>query len=157
MATSPARRSIASTWALFLEREAAHAPTRQARAVFDPHRLSAYLASGEPERALPMLIESERDFPDDYNAPARLARVYLTASRLDEAKAAIDRAVARVYGPRSLRVLGLAADIAKARADLEGERVALEHALVRTTHAILNDNQRKLRSNLENRLRDLSR
>lgn len=150
-------KATAETWAAFLEREAARAPTRQARAVFDPHRLSAYLAAGQPERAVPMLVESERDFPDDYNPPARLARAYLTAGRLDDAKAAVERAGARVYGPRSLRVFLLAADIAKARGDRAGERAALEQALARTTTAVLNDNQKRLRADLEKRLRDLLR
>jgi thiol-disulfide isomerase/thioredoxin len=150
-------KTLAQTWARFLEREAARAPNKQARAVFDAHRLSAYLASGEPERALPMLSESERDFPEDYNPPARLARAYLVMKRLDEARAAIDRASARVYGPRSLRVFALAADIAKARSDASAERAALEQAIARTSQAILNDNQKKLRADLEKRLRDLSR
>lgn len=150
-------KATAETWAAFLEREAARAPSKQARAVFDPHRLSAYLAAGQPERAVPMLLESERDFPDDYNPPARLARAYLTAKRLDDAKAAVDRASARVYGPRSLRVLVLAADIAKARGDAPGERAALEQALTRTAHVVLNENQRKLREDLEKRLRELPR
>jgi thiol-disulfide isomerase/thioredoxin len=145
----------AQAWASFLEGEAARAPTKQARAVFDAHRLSAYLAAGAPERALPMLNESERDFPDDYNPPARLARAYLTSKRLDDARAAIERASARVYGPRSLRVFALAADIAKARGDRPAERAALEQALGHTAHAVLNDNQKKLRSELEARLHAL--
>jgi hypothetical protein len=148
-------KATAEAWASFLEREAARAPTKQARAVFDPHRLAAYLAAGKPERALPMLSASERDFPDDYNPPARLARAYLTANQLDDAKAAIDRAGERVYGPRCLRVFSLAADIARARGDRAGERRALEEAIGRTARAVLNDNQKKLRAELEKRLREL--
>jgi hypothetical protein len=104
-----------------------------------------------------MLDESERDFPDDYNPPARLARAYLTMKRLDEARAAIARASARVYGPRSLRVFALAADVAKARGDAASQQTALESALSHTARAILNDNQKKLRGELEKRLRDLPR
>lgn len=150
-------KAMARTWASFLEQAAARAPNTAARAVFDPHRLSAYLAAGEPERAVPMLLESERAFPDDYNPPARLARAYLTMKRLDDAHAAIERAAARVYGPRALRVLGLAAEIAKARADVPGERAALERALARTDHAVLNDNQKKLRAEIAERLRALGK
>jgi thioredoxin-like negative regulator of GroEL len=150
-------KAMARTWASFLEQAAARAPNKEARAVFDPHRLSAYLAAGEPERAIPMLLESERAFPDDYNPPARLARAFLTMKRLDDAHAAIDRAAARVYGPRSLRVLGLAAEIAKARADVPGERAALEQALTRTEHAVLNENQKKLRAEIAERLRALGK
>ena len=150
-------KATAQTWAAFLEGEAARAPTKQARAVFDPHRLSAYLAAGEPQRAIAMLEQSERDFPTDYNPPARLARAYLTMKQLDQARAAIDRASSRVYGPRSLRVFGLAADIAKARGDAAAERTALEQALSHTAGAVLNDNQKKLRAELEKRLHDLPR
>lgn len=150
-------KTMARTWATFLESVAAKAPTRQARAVFDAHRLSAYLAAGEPERAIPMLTQSEREFPADYNPPARLARAYLTMKRLDDAKAAIGRASSRVYGPRSLRVFALAADIAKESRDVAGERAALEQALARTSNAVLADNQKKLRAELEKRLRDLGR
>ncbi|MDB5215229.1 MAG: Chromosome partition protein smc [Myxococcaceae bacterium] len=148
-------KATARAWASFLEQAASRAPTKQARAVFDPHRLSAYLAAGEPERAIPMLTESERDFPDDYNPPARLARAYLTAKRLDDARAAIERAGTRVYGPRSLRIFDLAADIAKARGDVAAERAALEQGLARTTHVVLNENQKKLRASLEKRLHEL--
>jgi thiol-disulfide isomerase/thioredoxin len=146
-------KATARSWAAFLEHEASRAPSKQARAVFDAHRLSAYLAAGEPERAVAMLTESERDFPDDYNPPARLARAYLTMKRLDDAQAAILRASARVYGPRSLRVFALAADIAKARGDVAGERAALEQALARTSKVVMNENQKKLRAELEKRLR----
>ncbi|GAC1549635.1 MAG: hypothetical protein NVS3B10_12910 [Polyangiales bacterium] len=150
-------KATARAWASFLEQAASNAPTKQARAVFDPHRLSAYLAAGEPQRAVPMLTESERDFPGDYNPPARLARVYLTEKRLDDASSAIERAASRVYGPRSLRVFDLSADNAKARGDAAAERAALEQGLARTSHVVLNENQKKLRATLEKRQRELGR
>ena len=146
-------KTLAKEWASFLEGEARRAPSKSARVVFDAHRLSAYLAADEPSRAVPMLQESERDFPDDYNPPARLAKAYLTMKQLDDARAAIDRAAARVYGPRSLRVFSLAADIAKAKGDVAAERAALEQAIARTkTGPAMNDNQKKLRADLEKRL-----
>jgi hypothetical protein len=74
---------------------------------------------------------------------------------LDEARDAIQRAGNRVYGPRSLRVFALAADIAKARGDVAGERAALEQAAARTSKSVLNENQKKLQSELETRLRKL--
>ncbi len=77
--------------------------------------------------------------------------------RLDDAQAAIGRASARVYGPRSLRIFALAADIAKARGDVPAERAALEQAQARTAKAVLNEGQTKLRAELEKRLRDLPR
>lgn len=146
-------KALAKEWAAFLEGEAKKAPSKSARVVFDAHRLSAYLAADEPARAVPMLQESEKDFPEDYNPPARLAKAYLTMKQLDDARAAIDRAATRVYGPRSLRVFSLSADIAKAKGDVAAERAALEQAILRTkTGPAMNDNQKKLRADLEKRL-----
>jgi tetratricopeptide (TPR) repeat protein len=122
-------RKAAAGWALFLEGEAARAKSPEARTVFDSHRLVAYMEMGEPQRAIPMLEASERDFPKDYNPPARLAAAYKEMKRWDEALAATDRALARAYGPRTLRILGTRAEILLARGDKEGARATLEKAL----------------------------
>jgi len=92
-------RALARQWCDFLEAETARAPSRAARAVFDSHRMLAYAAVGEPEKAIPMLEQSERDFPDDYNPKARLAKVYLDLGRFDESLLAVRGAEAKVYGP----------------------------------------------------------
>ena len=149
------KKAVAAKWAAFLEREAANAKSNEARAVFDAHRLSAYIALGDPSRAIAMLAQSEREFPEDYNPPARLARAYLELARLDDARAAIERAASRVYGPRALRVFALAADIAKARKDRAAERHALERALSKTEGTVLSEGQKKLRASLAKRLAEL--
>jgi thiol-disulfide isomerase/thioredoxin len=148
-------RAVAERWVSYLEGEAKRAATKQARAALDPDRVSAYFALGTPDRAIPMLEQSERDFPEDYNPPARLAMVYLHAKDLDRAQAAIDRAVARVYGPRAMNVFSNAADVAHARGDRAAERRALEQALARTEHAVLTPVQKKRRGRLEKRLAEL--
>lgn len=124
-----AARRIALAWATFLEGEAAAAPTPAARAVFDAHRLRAYLTLDEPEKAVPMLERSEHDFPDDYNPPARLAAALLASKRTGEALAASRRALDRAYGPRKLTLLSLQADILLARGDTRGAVDALRAAL----------------------------
>ncbi len=126
---SAAARATTEAWAEFLEGEAARARTPDERAVFDSHRLSAYLELGEPERAIPMLRRSERDLPGDYNPPARLAVAYLRMGRLDDALSASDRALAKAYGPRKLRILLNRADILVAKEDPAGARRTLEDAL----------------------------
>jgi hypothetical protein len=83
----------AEAWAAFLEAAAARAKSPEQRAVFDAHRLSAYLELAQPERAIPMLQASEADLPGDYNPPARLALAYLRMKKLDEALASSDRAL----------------------------------------------------------------
>jgi len=111
--------SLATSWATFLEARARAASTPAARAVFDAHRLLAYVALGDAGRALPMLAESERDFPDDYNPPARMAKALLELRRYDDALGAVDRALGKGYGPRKLRLYSLKADILAAKGDLE--------------------------------------
>ncbi|MGZ3421466.1 MAG: thioredoxin family protein [Polyangiales bacterium] len=139
----------ARAWATFLETEAGKAKDPDARQVFDSHRMLAYLELGEGEKAVPMLLASEKDFPEDYNPPSRLAKVYMVLGRNAEAQAAIDRALAKAYGPRRLRLWSLAADIAKARNDLAGEKAALDKGIAEAK-AMPNANQ-KLLQHLEER------
>jgi tetratricopeptide (TPR) repeat protein len=119
----------AEAWAAFLEAQAAAAQTPEQRAVFDSHRLSAYLELGQPERAIPMLQASEKDLPGDYNPPARLALAYLKMKKPDEALAASDRALPKVQGPRRLSVLQTRADIFAAKGDAAAARETLQQAL----------------------------
>jgi tetratricopeptide (TPR) repeat protein len=119
----------AEAWAGFLEAQAAAARSPEQRAVFDSHRLSAYLELGQPERAIPMLQASEADLPGDYNPPARLALAYLRMKKLEEALAASDRALPKVMGPRRLTVLQTRADIFAARGDTAAWRATLQQAL----------------------------
>ena len=54
--------------------------------------------------------------PDDYNPPARLARVLFEQGKLPEAEAAVDRALAKMTrGQRRVGVLGLKARILEKR------------------------------------------
>ncbi len=128
-------RAAAADWAQLLESAAAQAETPSARAVFDAHRLAAYLALGQPERALPMLAASERDFPNDFNPPARLALAFAALKRYEEALAASDRALARVRGPRRITILRARAEILDSKGDhpaalrVLGEALALAESL----------------------------
>src|SRR5262249_3955441 len=123
-------KSCAREWLAFLEGEAAKAPTHEARTVFDSHRLSALLTLGEPEGALAFLLQSKKDFPKDYNPNARLANVYRMLKRYDDALAESDEALAKVYGPRKLRVYVDRSSIFLAKSDTVSARKTLEAALV---------------------------
>jgi tetratricopeptide (TPR) repeat protein len=123
------RTKVLEEWAAYLEAEAAKGETPEARAAFDAHRITAYLELGQPERGIPMLEASERDFPDDYNPPARLALAYRGMKRYDEALAASDRALARAYGPRKLVLLNTRADIYDRKGDPAGAKKTREDAL----------------------------
>ena len=116
-------------WSAFLEEAAASSKTAEQRAVYDSHRLSAYLDLGTPEKAIPMLEQSERDFPQDYNPPARLAFIYKALKDYDKALAASDRALALVYGPRKLNVLSVRADIYAEKGDPKAARETIVQAI----------------------------
>lgn len=122
-------RKDAEAWAGFLEGQAAAAKTPEQRAVFDSHRLSAYMELQQPERAIPMLQATEKDLPDDYNPPSRLAVAYMAMKKPDEALAASNRALPKVTGPRRVQVLQRRSDIFTARGDAAAAREALEQAL----------------------------
>lgn len=124
-----AARETGVAWAAFLESAAGRARTPHERTVFDSHRVSAYLEIGAPERALPMLEASQRDFPDDYNPPARLALVYKALERWDEGLAACDRALALAYGPRKLLYYNTRVDLLVGKGDRDAARRTLAEAL----------------------------
>jgi tetratricopeptide (TPR) repeat protein len=130
-------KQVATAWAAYLEGEAQRAVDATARSVFDAHRLEAYLAIGAPDRAVAMLRQSARDFPGDYNPPARLARAYLAMKQDDDAVAAIDRALALVYGPRALRLYATKADILEAKGDRLGAAAALNDGVAKARAAAL--------------------
>ena len=115
--------------AAFLEGEAAKAKTAEQRMVYDSHRLSEYLTLKEPEKAIPMLEQSERDLPTDYNPPARLALAYKAMGKYDEALAASDRALKLVYGPRKIGVYRTRADIYTAKGDKDAAKQVINEAI----------------------------
>ncbi|MDQ3280183.1 MAG: thiol reductase thioredoxin [Acidobacteriota bacterium] len=121
--------ALKAEWVSFLESAAARAKTAEQRAVYDSHRLSAYLDLGTPEKAIPMLQQSERDFPNDSNPPARLAAAYRAMKKYDEALAASDRALSKISGPRRLNVLTTRADIYKDKGDLDSARKTIAEAV----------------------------
>ena len=130
-----AKNALLREHAAYLEGRADAAKTAAGRAVFDSHRLGAYLELGEPERAVPMLERSERDFPDDYNPPARLAVALDATKKFDDAAAASDRALAKAYGPRKIGILQKRADIETHRGDAFAAKRYLEDA-VRAAEAL---------------------
>lgn len=147
-----AAQHLTQEWSSFLDAEAAKAKTAEQRAVYDPHRLSAYLELKTPEKAIPMLEQTERDFPDDYNPPARLALAYKAMKQYDQALAASDRALKLVYGPRKLTVLRARAEIYLEKGDKEAAKKTVAEALAYAKS--LPDGQRNARTiaSLEKRL-----
>jgi tetratricopeptide (TPR) repeat protein len=122
-------RRLREEWAAFLEREAAKAKSPDQRAVFDSHRLTVYLGLKQPEKAIVMLEQSERDLPKDYNPPARLISAYKAAGRYDDALAASDRALKLAYGPRKIGIYRNRTSVFIAKGDKDSARKTLEEAI----------------------------
>lgn len=121
---------LGAQWLAFLDAQAAKAATPAARAVFDPHRLVASLASKQPAKMIEPLQQSEKEFPKDYNPPARLAVAFREAGKLEEAQQAIERALNKCKeGPRKLRLFETKASILEKKGDAAGKKKTLEEAV----------------------------
>ena len=109
-----------------LEDAAAKAGSPEAARVFDYERMGTYLALGRGDDAVKLFEGRVRDFPDSYEAWARLASTLHAISRDKEALPALEKAITLAYGPRKLRYLGLRAEIQSALGDLDGAVASLE-------------------------------
>lgn len=122
--------ALARGWADYLEREAALAPTPQARAVFDAHRLGAALAAKTPARVVDTLRLSEAQLPKDWNPSARLATAYRELGRFDDALAAMERALGKCSeGPRRICLFKAKATLFDKKGDLAGRRATAQQGL----------------------------
>ena len=122
-------KTVAVLWLDWLDAQAKGAKSSEVRAALDGYRVAAATRAGAPERVLEAIQSSERELPDDYNPPARLAAVYREMKRYDDALAASDRALAKVYGPRKVTVLAARATILEKKGDAAGARDVLTQAL----------------------------
>jgi len=120
---------VAKAWQTFLDDAAAKAKTPAARAVFDAHRVIAAIAAKQPDHMIAPLLQSEKEFPRDYNPAARLALLYREQGKPAEAQAAIERALPKCQGPRKLRLFSILAAILEKRGDVAGQKKALQAAV----------------------------
>ena len=145
-------KATASSWLDWLEAQARSAPSVEARAALDGYRVSAALNAGAPERVVAAIERSERELPQDYNPPARLALVLREMGRYDEALSASDRALQKVYGPRKLTILDARATILEKKGDPAGARSALEQAIVYASTLPKSQRPKGLIARIEKRL-----
>jgi tetratricopeptide (TPR) repeat protein len=122
-------KKLAREWLTYLERVAGAAPSSEARSAFDAHRLEAALDLGDAALAVPALLQSERDSPTDFEAPARLAVAYCELGRYAEALAKSQRAFDLALGPRRLRMLSDRAAIYQKQGDRAAQLKTLQQAL----------------------------
>jgi thioredoxin-like negative regulator of GroEL len=119
-----AARRTAELQRALLDRAAAEAPTPLAAMTYNWPRAEVYAYLGRGAELVSPLEASEKALPDEYDPPYRLAWLHLQLGRHDDALAAVQRALPRVYGPRRARALTLLADIQRARGDREAEIAA---------------------------------
>jgi thioredoxin-like negative regulator of GroEL len=100
-----------------MEAAARAAKTPEEAQTFDYGRANAYVALGRAPEAVRMLEQREKELPGSYEPPARLASVLNRSDRPAEALVAVERALARAYGPRRLRYLSLRASILRKLGD----------------------------------------
>ncbi|HEX4824938.1 MAG TPA: tetratricopeptide repeat protein [Candidatus Polarisedimenticolaceae bacterium] len=122
-------KAAAGAWLDWLDQQAKSAPSSEARAALDGYRVSAAIRAAAPERVLASIQASERELPNDYNPPARLALVYREMGKYDDALAASDRALAKVYGPRKMTILDARATIYEKKGDAAKAKATLQEAL----------------------------
>lgn len=128
---STGARALMEQHLAMLDAEAAAATSPHQRTVFDSHRVSLALALGRFDTVVPSLEQSQRDFPGDYNPPARLALAYRAMKRYPEAFEASDRALALVYGPRQFVVLDARIALHRELNDTPGVRRWVKESLER--------------------------
>ena len=143
-------------WSDFLEKIASQAKTAEQRAVYDSHRLSAYMDLGTPEKAIPMLEQSARDFPDDYNPHARMSWAYRAIKDYDKAIAESDLALSRAYGPRKLLILRQRSEIYVAKGDKESAKKTLSDAIAYAKQLPRQQVRENTIAGLEKKLNELS-
>ncbi len=150
-----AKVECASRWAVFLAKTAAAAATKAERFVYDAHRLLAAEVLGQVGAVLPVLEASARDFPNDGNAHARVAKALSLLGRETEALAAARRAADLLQGPRALRAATLLADVLE-RAKRRGEAAdALDAALKKVEGLPLTASQKRLADSCRARSKSL--
>lgn len=107
-----------------LEDDAAKQTTPVAQQVHDYARMNSLVALGRGDDAVKLFQQRTQERPDDYEPWARLGSTLHKLGRDDEAKGALEKAIALSYGTRRLRYLAALADVDDARKDSEGARVA---------------------------------
>ncbi len=127
---SPAgAREAARERLIVLEAGARSAPNPAVASTFDGARMETLIYLGRAQEAVAFLTERERELPNDYNPPHRLASAYQALGDNENALAAIDRAIAKAWGARKARLFDKRADILIALGRKDEARATLEQAL----------------------------
>jgi hypothetical protein len=94
--------------------------------IYDWERTSNLVFLGRTQEALTLLLERERALPQSYNPPHYLARLYRDLGEWGNGLHAIERALAKAYGPRHAGLLGVKADLLQGAGRPDDARRALQ-------------------------------
>jgi tetratricopeptide (TPR) repeat protein len=122
----PAAEDRAEELLVEAEERARNAPAPGEREAYETFLLAAGLALQKPERAIPILEQSETDRPGDERLPLQLARAYAAAGRFADAMAACDRAMGKSQGVAQLAVYTAREQIERRMGDEAGARQTLQ-------------------------------
>jgi thiol-disulfide isomerase/thioredoxin len=86
-------------------------------ATFNMALVDVYTFLGRGEALVPRLTANVAALPGEYDPPYRLAQLHLALKQPDAARAPAEQALARVQGPRTVRVLELLRKVHLARGD----------------------------------------
>lgn len=100
-------RTLQEKRLLLLESTVQAADTPAQAQVHDYQRMLTYLALDRGDEAAKMLEARCKEFPDNYEPPARLAFTLLELGRFEAALAPLARTLELSYGPRRLRYLAM--------------------------------------------------
>ena len=109
-----------------LERAAAGIADPLLAQTFDYQRAQAYVMLKRGDEAVKMLEAREKELPNSSEPPARLASALSKMDKLPEALVAVDRAIAKSYGPRQLLYVKQKADIQGRMGDHAGQVATLQ-------------------------------
>jgi thioredoxin-like negative regulator of GroEL len=124
-----AAKTVAEEQRVLLDDAASQAPTPMAAMTYNAHRAEVYAYLGRPLDLVPALQKSAQDLPDQYDPAARLGWLLLKAGKLQDAATWTDKALTLVRGPRTARLLGQRAEIARELGDKVGEKQYRQRAV----------------------------
>jgi tetratricopeptide (TPR) repeat protein len=124
-----AARAIAERQRILLDQAARDASSPMMAMTYNWPRAEVYAFLDRAKELVPVFERSEKDLPNQYDPPYRLAWIYHKIGQHDLALAAAKRALEKAYGPRKGRVLSLIAAVHREREDLEAE-IAARRAVV---------------------------
>jgi tetratricopeptide (TPR) repeat protein len=153
---SPDRaREAARERLIVLEAGVRGAPNPAVASTYDGARMETLVYLGRAQEAVAFLTQRERELPNDYNPPHRLAVAYQALGDGANALAAIDRAIAKAWGARKARLYDKRVDILLAQGSKDAAKATLKASLAHLRSLPAGQRKPALEAAAETRLKSL--